>query len=199
MTTEDGKFNFTPDRKKGKYCVVRIYCNPLKLDNHLPLRDNTKSLNPLPSCHSTKDGYLKEFRQQFTYAISRLNEIYTNDPDSFIRFDKERNKTAIDTKKLSALVYDNKARSKSRNQMVLMPVRKEVAGKEIRNLGISIVDTELKAIDLIELEKEKIFEAEKINKYFGIKSTPESIIKEVKNREHWAERKTQVLCQFYHI
>jgi hypothetical protein len=126
MQTEDGKFNFTPDRKKGKYCVVRIYCNPLKLDNHLPLKDNTKDLNPLPSCHSTKDDYLKEFQQQYNFALNRLAEIYAHDPDSFTRFDRKKNKSTIDTKKLSALVYGNKARSKSRNDMVFLPIRREV-------------------------------------------------------------------------
>jgi len=77
MTTKDGKFNFTPERKKGKYCVIRIYSNNHKLDNHLPLKDNTQNLNPLPSCHS--DGnYLKEFQQQFTFALNRLNDIYNS-------------------------------------------------------------------------------------------------------------------------
>src|SRR2546422_8946083 len=124
MTTEDGKFNFTPDRKKGKYCVVRIYCNPLKLDNHLPLKDITSNLNPLPSCHSTKKNYLQEFQQQYSAAINKLNAIYIADPDSFIRFDKKKNKTVINTKKLTFLVYNNKARSKSRNELVIMPVRR---------------------------------------------------------------------------
>jgi integrase len=65
-----------------------------------------------------------------------------------------------------------------------------VAGKEIKNIdGLSIVDTEYKNVGIIEIEKEKIKEAERINKYFGVKSTPETIIKEIKNREHWKERK----------